>query len=133
MGGLVHSSKTIWLASFALLLSAGCAGIKVPNTRACAVAGRIEDGGECVYTLSDRRESMTSAQFLDFLEPRSERGGAICQSAHDWARMKTALEQACRKLPGGCTYEVQAMLQGASKRVGWLYDRSVKHARRLKR
>jgi hypothetical protein len=95
-------SVKISLVSFALLTS--CA--TVPNARVCAVAGVLQAGADCAYTLSDDLEAMTMDEFLAWLEPAPERGPAMCVSAYDWGRIKTALEQACKAAGPKCTYEV---------------------------
>lgn len=106
----------LFLASFALTSLVSCA-ITVPNTRVCSVSGYISNGADCAYTLSPKTEQMTFQELLEFLEPQPERpdpkdpskrlparGGALCQSAEDWGKQKTALEQACKKL-SKCNYE----------------------------
>src|SRR5689334_11961796 len=97
------------LSLSALLLS--CAGVEIPNTRVCVVAGKLSAGGDCAYTGSATTEQMSFEEFVDFLEAREERpdpkdpakrlpakGAALCQSSEDWTRAKTALEQACKLL-----------------------------------
>jgi hypothetical protein len=107
--------KRSFLSLCALLLS-GCA-ITVPNTRVCSIAGVISAGANCAWTLSEQTEEMTLDQFIEFLEPNDTRGGAICQSSDDWNKMKTALEQACKKLGPNCSYEVQQELEASARRV----------------
>jgi hypothetical protein len=111
--------RKLYLALFAWLLSA-CATI--PNTRQCTVAGTLGAGMICAYTLSDQTEEMGFDASLGFLEPTEERGGAICQSAEDFSRQKTALEQACKRLGSFCKKEVRTELSRASSRMARLLD-----------
>lgn len=64
---------------------------------------------------------MTLDEFIEFLEPQPEhtddhgtvipaRAGAVCQSAEDTLKIKTALEQACRQLGSGCSYELKRLI-----------------------
>lgn len=62
---------------------------------------------------------MTFDEFLEFLEPQVERqdpltgktlparAGAVCKSADDYNREKTALEKACRMLGSRCSYDIK--------------------------
>lgn len=60
---------------------------------------------------------MTLNEYIDFLEPQPAHGGnparagAICESAADWTKKKTALEQACRELGRRCSFEIQEMIR----------------------
>jgi hypothetical protein len=113
----------------ASLALSGCA-TTVPNTRVCAVAGVLTAGADCAHTLSDETESLTLEQFIDFLEPAPERpdpahpgqvlparGPAMCQSADDWGKAKTALEQLCEKAGSRCTYEMKQKLAEVAGRI----------------
>lgn len=113
--------KLACLASFSLLIS-GCVTV-VPNTRACTAAGPLSAGMICAETLSDKTSELTFDEAIEFLEAQPERpdpnepgatlparAGAICQSADDWNKQKTALEQACRRLGRKCSYEVRSAL-----------------------
>lgn len=84
----------------------GTACVTVPNTTVCTVPGQLSAGMNCAETLSDKTSELNFDQALDFLE-----SGAICQSAADWGKQKTALELACRQLGNRCTYEVKAALK----------------------
>lgn len=89
-------------------------------------------GASCAETLSPNTRDMSLDEFLDFLEPQEEkiddkgnvlapaRGGAICQSASDWNRQKTALEQACNLLGKSCSYEMREVLQKVTTSVDTL-------------
>jgi hypothetical protein len=106
--------KKLCLGLSALALS-GCVSIKVPNTEVCTVAGILSEGAICAETQTHKTRDMTLDQFLDFLLPTDAHGGAICQSADDWNKMKTALEQACRELGTQCSLEIHAAISRASK------------------
>lgn len=120
------------------LLLASCS-IVVPNTKVCATAGTMTAGADCAWTLTDATEELDMNQWLEFLEPRQAtetspaRGAAICQSAEDWNRMKTALEQACRKLGRWCTHEAQATAEAMSARVDALQAKVTAKAPRKNR
>lgn len=106
----------------------------VPNTTTCTAAGTMSAGLICAETLTDKTRELTFEEMIDMLEPQDARecvpleglsvcasspdpasasvklparGGAIVQSAEDWNKNKTALEEACRLLGGQCSYEVQ--------------------------
>lgn len=83
-------------------------------------------GADCAHTLSDQTEEMNFDQFMEFLEPTQKRGGAICTSAEDFGRLKTAIEQACKKVPGFCTKEDQAALESVTRRMDELLVRAKK-------
>lgn len=90
------------LSLFALALSfvfASCA-VTVPNTRVCAVAGVMAAGADCAYTRSDKMESLTLAELIELLE-----AGAMIQSAQDWNKNATVIEQLCKMLGPKCNYE----------------------------
>lgn len=106
----MSSTKLICLVLFTTALSSCGTLIKLPNTKACSVAGLITAGADCAWTNDPKTEEMTFEQFMDFLTPNATRGGAICQSADDWTKMTTALEQACRKLGKYCTKELKNSL-----------------------
>lgn len=105
------------------LLFSGC--VTVPDTEGCAVAGKLRHGMLCAHSNFDSTRELTFEQAIEFLEPQLERddpenpgkklpprGGAICRSASDTQKLKTALEQACRELAGGCSYETRRAIQG---------------------
>ena len=82
--------------------------ISVPNVKLCTVSGNMSGGAICSTSNSHKTSEMTMDEYLDFLEPQESpaRGGAICQSAADFNRTKTALEQACRMLGANkCKFE----------------------------
>lgn len=105
-----------FLNLFGLMLLASCS-VQVPNIRVCAVAGKMLAGANCAYTLSDKKEIMNFEQLVLFLEATPDSGPAICSSAEDWGRLKTALEQACEKLGSGCTYEMTETMRASEKRL----------------
>lgn len=103
------------LASLFVITSLLSSCVTIPNTTACSVAGRLDAGMLCAETGTPRTSSMDLAQTIYFLEPQpspspgmTPRAGAICQSAEDWNKVKTALEQACRELGSKCSFEVQS-------------------------
>lgn len=117
--------KNLCLSLFALLLLASCGGcITVPETRACAVAGVMSAGANCAYTLSGKTEELSLGEFLEFLEPTDDRGPAICQSSDDFNKMKTALEQACKKLGPRCSYELRSDIKRMGETVKTLQELS---------
>lgn len=59
---------------------------------------------------------MTLEEAIVFLEPSDSRGAAICMSAEDFTKLKTALEQACEKLRG-CSKEVETEIYRMSGRI----------------
>jgi tetrahydromethanopterin S-methyltransferase subunit G len=130
----VKKIKSTFLLLLVSLFSGCLVHVTVKNTKACAVAGVMAAGADCAYTLTDKTESMTLDELIDFLEPQPERpdpknpgkmlparGPAIIQSSDDWNHMKTALEQACAALEDRCSYETQQMIKEAGRRVGVLY------------
>lgn len=94
----------ISLFASALLLLEAC--VTVPNTSACAVAGTITAGAICSETQTDKTWDITFDQLIAMLE-----AGAIIQSADDWGKNKTALEQACRELGSRCSYDIQSQIE----------------------
>ena len=100
--------KKNWLDLLAITLFLnGCGTVQIPNTEFCTVAGTISAGAICAETITHKTRDMTFDEFLEFIEPSQNRGGALCQSAEDSAKLKTALEQACRLLGGRCSYEIR--------------------------
>ncbi len=55
-----------------------------------------------------------------------ERGGAICKSAADYNKFKTALESACELLGNKCGYELKEALEQVSANIKQLETRSKK-------
>ena len=124
----------------------GCTHITLPNTQVCTVAGVISEGADCANTGSDETSSMTFGEFLEFLEPQAERpdpadpakviparGGALCQSAEQWNRLKTELEKACEKLGKYCTRETKQVMTQVSARLTRLEQRALSKAKRKPR
>lgn len=103
--------KPLYLVLSAIAaLDAGC--VTVPNTEACSAAGSLLRGAVCAESLTGKTRNMTWAEFQDMLEPTAERAGAICRTVEDDAKIKTALEQACRMLGRRCSYEALRAIQG---------------------
>lgn len=123
--------RNVFLSLFALTLLASCSstGVKVPNTEVCTVAGITAAGAICAMTLSPHTRNMTLDEFIEFLEPKEAqvdptgkvtspaRGGALCQSAEDWNKQKTALEKACIKLGKKCTYEMRQTFDAVKRNI----------------
>lgn len=130
------NKKKLCLSLFASLSLVNCAGIVVPNTEACAVAGIWSAGLSCANTLSPATRDLDLAGMIEMLEPQPERpdpanpgqnlparAGAIIQSAEDWNKMKTALEQGCKLLKRRCTYEMKEALRQMTNSINQLQDR----------
>ncbi len=96
-----------------------CAHVEVPNVRACAVAGSLQNGMDCAYTLSSETEQLDAAEMVAFLESDAAtgKGAAICQASEDWGKIKTALEQACKQLKKRCSYEVKEAIATVDKNI----------------
>ncbi len=99
------------LLCLTLLVIAASSCVSVPNTRIYTVAGQLDAGMIGAETNTDWTGDLTLEETITFLEPflgndeHPARAGAICMSAYDWNRMKTALEQACRAMGKKCKYE----------------------------
>lgn len=105
---------------FVSILLSGC-GITVPNLRPCAVAGKIEHGGICAETLSDKKTTKSFREMIELLEGRGSEGAAVIFSPEDWGKIKTFVEQACRKLGNGvCNKEATDKIEAGAKRVDLL-------------
>lgn len=119
--------RLIMLLSF-VALGSSCAHVQLPDTEACAVAGKVINGATCNYTISDKPRKMTFDEFIHWLEPdiQNQRGAAICQSSNDWVKIKVALEQACYLLKRRCSLEMQQAIQKLSDRILYLSDAHVK-------
>lgn len=107
--------RLLWLSSFALLSASSCS-VTVPNVTVCGVAGSLNDGAMCAETLTSKTTDMTFVQFLEFLEPTDKRGGALCLSTADYAKIKTTIEQACKK-GKFCSEEIEKTISDVSARV----------------
>lgn len=117
-----------FLSLSVLLLLVNCGTTSVPDTEACTVAGVIQAGMSCSHTLTPQTREADQAALFEFLEPQPERpdpanpgeilparGGAVCQSAEDWNKLKTAAETACNLLKWRCTYEIKEAIRAMSK------------------
>jgi hypothetical protein len=125
----------VFLSSFVLLALNGC--VTIPNMRDCSVAGKLSTGMNCADTETPSTYQLDFRETVDFLEPQPERtcvpkfqgmnvcasdqthgalavlpkrSGAIMQSADDYAKRKSALEEACRVLGNRCSPEIQQAL-----------------------
>lgn len=88
----------------------GCRSVEFPDVKLCSVAGIFAAGMDCAQTGSGKTTEMNAKEMIDFLE-----SGAICMSAADRKREKTAIEQACYLLKDRCTFEVQEMIKRLDK------------------
>lgn len=113
--------KKIFLSLVATTSLASC--VPVPNTKYCAVAGKLAAGMSCGETLNDNITRMPLADTIAFLEPQQKtdtqpaRGGAICMSADDFNKIKTAVEQLCKKVGSMCTYETKKKIAEVSAKI----------------
>ncbi len=106
----------ISLALGSLVLSA-CAKVQVKNKEWCSVAGVLGAGADCAETLTTKTREMDVTEFIQWLEPTSERGPAICMSSEDALETKNEIEQACAILKNKCTAEEKAAIRRVSKRL----------------
>ena len=79
--------------------------LQVPNVKACAVKGVLSSGAICAHSNTDDTLDLTFDEFLYFLEPDVNRGGAICIPPKDWASIKTFIEQTCGMKDIKCIFE----------------------------
>ncbi len=94
--------KLLWQSSFVILALSGCQTVTFPDVTNCSVAGIIAAGMDCAATGHDENTEMNVKQTIDFLE-----AGAICMSAEDRKKEKTAAERACVLLKDRCTFEMK--------------------------
>lgn len=99
------------------LQSLSCACVQIPDIEGCTVAGKIEVGGNCAKSNSDKKRKISAAELLWMLEPVADsvdpttgktlkgRAGAVIISADDYKRAKDAQEMSCRIVGSNCTYE----------------------------
>lgn len=105
------------------LLSSAC--VSIPNVKECTAKGRLRFGALCGESNTGVKSKMTAEEYVEFLEPEDERddpehpgqklpkrAGAVCISAEDHNKRKTALEQACRLLGSRCSFELKQAIQG---------------------
>lgn len=116
------------LFSLTLLALNSCA-VQIPNVKACAVAGVLEAGMDCIHTLSDDESYIPALEIREFLEPQESilgedgsvlvqgHGAAICQSSEDYAKEHAALEAACQKLGPGCSYDIKKIINSVNAKV----------------
>ena len=122
--------KSLCLSLLTLTVS-GC--VTIPNTRSVTVAGTLSAGGIWAESQTDATGDLSLTELIDMLEPQVERtcvpvsgfsicadnqtvgvptllparAGAIIRSAEDEAKIKLALEKACRYLGNKCTKEIR--------------------------
>ena len=95
------------LAATALLSSCK---VEFPDTKQCSVAGIFAAGMDCSHVGHDENTEMDAREMIDFLE-----AGAICMSSEDRSAEKTAIERACTKLGGGCSFEIKQLISKIDK------------------
>jgi hypothetical protein len=78
-------------------------------------------GADCSYTISGDEEELTLEQFIEFLEGPEGEAGALCMPNKGWTSLKTALDQACKKLT--CTYEVKREIRSLGRQIENLQNR----------
>lgn len=102
-----------------LLALVSCAGITLPNTKVCSVSGYLQDGMICAETLTTKTSEMTFDETISFLEADidTKKPAALCQSASDWNKIKTALDQACELLKKRCTKEIKEQIASLENAV----------------
>lgn len=110
--------RLLIFSGITLLFLASCACVQVPDIEGCTVAGKIEVGGNCAKSNSDKKRKISASELLWMLEPVADsvdpttgktlmgRAGAVIISASEYKRMKDASEMACRELGGRCSYEI---------------------------
>ena len=123
----VHLATSFILIALALVLSS-CSVTEIKDTEGCAVAGRLSQGADCFYSLSDKTETMDFQSFIEFLEPAPatkttpEKGAAICIPASDYTKIKITMETACYNLGDMCTTEIKQAIQTVDKQEKKLQD-----------
>lgn len=124
-------TRNALLSSCISLLSA-CT-VSLPDVRVCAVAGQMSAGMDCAYTNSEKTEEMNLDQAVAFLEPQLDpaRGAAMCMSSEDFSKLKTAIEQLCKKVGAACSKEAKENIERVSQNVDGLQARV--RAKRLKK
>lgn len=89
---------------------ANCASVEIPITKICSVAGKIDSGGIC-STTDGIKSDMTMEEFVVWLEAQDGKAAAVCESAQDYSKQKTALEKLCREAGSSCTFEMRKVLK----------------------
>lgn len=97
---------------FATAALNGCEKVEFPDVRLCSLAGVIAAGMDCSHTGHDEDSELDAKEMIDFLE-----GGAICMSAEDRKKEKTAAEQACVLLGSRCTFEMKKAISRMDARA----------------
>lgn len=121
--------RKLWLILLVLSALTSCKGVEIPNIAVCTVAGRLRAGALCAESLSYKTYNLSYEGYLRMLEPAAAtkstpaRAGAMCMTAMDFGKMKTALQQACVALKKRCTYELQAALQRVDQQQQFLSGR----------
>lgn len=138
----MKKTGSVYLISLALTSLVNCTGLKIKDTKVCAVAGVMSAGMDCAHTLTPDTSSMLLDQTIEFLEPREAiknkkgqvvtpaRGAAMCQSAADWNEMKTEMEEACKMLGDSCSLEIKEAIQSVTNNLDGLQAKVTKKAKK---
>lgn len=97
--------RNIFLLLFVTLALSACKRVLVPDVKICSVAGILAAGANCSSTGHDENSEMDVKELIDFFED-----GAMCMSADDRRKEKTAIEQACYSLGDRCTFEMKQVI-----------------------
>lgn len=134
--------KNACLILLGLTWLASCAGIKIKDSKVCAVAGVMSAGMDCAHTLNDKTYEINLDETIAFLEPKDTvkdkngkivsqaRGAAMCQSAADWNQQKTDLEEACKILGSACSFEMQQTISIVTKNLDGLQAKVASKAKK---
>lgn len=95
-------TKIVGVSLLALLLTS-C--VEIPDVTVCTIAGSLAAGADCATTNTGEVSELTTQQYFDFVLPGPDQGGAACMSAEDFVKIKTAIQQLCKKRGANCTYE----------------------------
>lgn len=106
-------------------LLSGCGGVEVKDTTVWSYLGQEIEGVAALgsHTNFQKRETKTLDEWIDFLSPSDKHGPAICMTSEDYAKQKTALEQACVK--SNCSLEQKKEIEARTIRID-------KHIRKVK-
>jgi hypothetical protein len=92
---LQRQKRTLPLLLISLFLSS-CA-VTIPDIEVCASGYSLENGATCVHSQTDQIREMTAAELVAFLESSPTKAPALCMSAQDYSKLRTAIEQLCHR------------------------------------
>lgn len=90
-------------ASLLALLLSSC--VEIPDVKVCTIAGTLAAGADCSTTNTNVVSELTTSEWYDFVLPKADEGGAACMSVNDFVKIKTAIQQLCKKRGASCQYE----------------------------